>query len=130
MSPLILKTRCLIFEALGYSVLAAISGKDALEVFEMHPVDAVVLDYLMPGIDGEETACCIRKLRGDIPIILSSGCLTVPECVLEVVTAAVEKAAGPEALIEVLEQQLHPLLDPVPNLGTEVCPKKLRNIEF
>ena len=113
--PSILSMRRLIFEALGYSVLTATCGEDALEVCATHRVDAVVLDYLMPGMDGEETAHRIRKVRSDIPIILSSGCLAVPERVLEVVNAAVEKAAGPEALITVLAQQLHPLLDPAPN---------------
>ena len=71
-----------------------------------HPVDAVVLDYSMPGMDGEETALRIRKVRNDIPIILSSGCLAVPGRVLEIVNAAVEKAARPEALIDALAQQL------------------------
>jgi CheY-like chemotaxis protein len=108
----ILKMRRAVFEALGYSVHTAISGQEALEVLELYPVDAVVLDYQMPGMDGEETARCIRKLRSDIPIILSSGCLTIPERVLEIVTAAVEKAGRPEVLIEALEQQLHPLLNP------------------
>jgi CheY-like chemotaxis protein len=108
--PAILSMRRLVFEALGYSVLTAISGEEALEALELHQVDAVVLDYLMPGMDGEETARRIRKWRSDIPIILSSGCLTVPERVLELVTVAVEKAARPEALIETLEQQFHPLL--------------------
>ena len=116
----ILEIRRIVFESLGYSVLTAISGEEALKSFELHPVDAVVLDYLMPGMDGEETARCIRKLRSDIPIILSSGCLTLPERVLEVVTVAIEKAAGPEALIEVLEQQLHPSLDPAPNRDVQV----------
>jgi CheY-like chemotaxis protein len=104
--PSILSMRRLVFETLGYSVFTAASGEDALKVFVMYPVDAVVLDYLMPGMDGEETACCMRKVRSDIPIILSSGCLDVPERVLEVVNVAVEKAAGPEALIEALAQQL------------------------
>jgi DNA-binding NtrC family response regulator len=67
-------------------------------------IGVVVLDCLMPRMDGEETARHIRKLRSDVPIILSSGCLTLPESVLEVVTVAIEKAAGPQALIEVLEQ--------------------------
>ena len=70
----------------------------------------MVLDYLTPGMDGEETARRIRKLRSVIPIILSSGCLTLPERVLGVVTVAVEKAAGTEAVIEVLEQHLQPLI--------------------
>jgi CheY-like chemotaxis protein len=104
--PSILSMRRLVFEALGYSVFTAASGEDALKVFAMYPLDAVVLDYLMPGMDGEETARRIRKFRSDIPIILSSGCLTVPKRVLEVVTVAVEKAGRPEALIEALAQQL------------------------
>ena len=98
--------RSLVFEALGYSVVTAASGEHALEVFAMYPVDVVVLDYWMPGMNGEQTARCLRKVRSDIPIILSSGCLDVPECVLEVVNVAVEKGAGPEALIEALAQQL------------------------
>jgi CheY-like chemotaxis protein len=113
--PSILMTRRLVFEALGYSVLTAISGEKALEALDLHPVNAVVLDYLMPGMDGEETARRIRKFDSDIPIILSSGCLTVPERVLKLVTAAVEKAAPPEALIEALEEQLKPLLAPAIN---------------
>lgn len=52
----ILMMRRLVFEALGYSILTAISGEKALEALDLHPVDAVVLDYLMPGMDGEETA--------------------------------------------------------------------------
>ena len=98
--------RRLVFEALGYSVFTAASGEDALEVFAMYPVDAVVLDYLMPGMDGEETALCMRKVRCDIPIILSSGSLAVPERVLQLVSAAVGKTAKPEALIDAVAQQL------------------------
>src|SRR6476660_5950626 len=75
--PSILEMRRLVFESLGYSVLTAACGEDALEIFAMSPVDAVVLDYLMPGMDGEETARCVRKMRGDVPIILSSGSLAV-----------------------------------------------------
>ncbi len=107
--PSILEVRRLVFEALGYSVLTAINGEEALEVFRLNAVDAVVLDYLMPGIDGEETARRIRKLNSDIPIVLSSGCLTLPERVLKVVTTAVEKTARPEVLIRVLKEQLNPL---------------------
>jgi CheY-like chemotaxis protein len=116
--PSILSIRRLVFEALGYSVLTATCGEDALEVFARYPVDAVVLDYMMPGMDGEETALCIRKLRSDIPIILSSGCLTVPARVLKIVNAAVEKAARPEALIEALEQQL--IVSSTPNSPASV----------
>jgi len=104
--PSILEMRRLVFETIGYSVLTATSGEGALELFVTHSVDAVVLDYLMPGMDGEETALRLRKLRSDVPIILSSGCLTVPERVLQLVSSAVGKTAKPEALIDALAQQL------------------------
>jgi CheY-like chemotaxis protein len=107
--PSLLSMRRLVFEALGYSVLTATCGEDALAVLAAHSVDIVVLDYLMPGMDGGETAHCIRKLRSDVPIILSSGCLDVPQHVLKIVNVAIEKAAGPEALIEGVAQQLNSL---------------------
>ena len=105
----LLSTRRFVFEALGYSVLTATCGEDALAALEANSVDTVVLDYLMPGMDGGETALCIRKLRSDVPIILSSGCLDVPEHVLKIVNAAIEKADGPEALITAVAQQLNSL---------------------
>jgi CheY-like chemotaxis protein len=104
--PSILSMRRLIFESLGYVVLTATGGESALALVAMHRVDAVVLDYLMPGMDGGETAHRLRNMRSDIPLILSSGCLTIPERVLKIVDAVVEKAAGPEVLIEALARQL------------------------
>jgi CheY-like chemotaxis protein len=40
------------FEDRGYRVLTASSGKEALELLEVKRVDAVVLDYQMPGMTG------------------------------------------------------------------------------
>lgn len=104
--PSILQVRRLIFESEGYSVLTAESGEEALEILAANPVDAIVLDYLMPGLNGEETAIRIRKMQGDVPIVMSSGCLTLPARVLALVNASVDKIIGPEPLIAALEQQL------------------------
>jgi hypothetical protein len=41
--------------------------------------------------------------------------------VLEVVTIALEKAGRPEALIEILEQHLHPLVESTLNGDREAC---------
>lgn len=107
--PSILQVRSLIFESLGYSVLTAESGEEALEILRTHPVDAVVLDYLMPGLNGEETAIGIRRLQGDVPIVLSSGCLQLPARMLALVDASVDKVLGPEPLIAAMEKHLRPL---------------------
>jgi CheY-like chemotaxis protein len=104
----ILKVRKLVFENMGYCVLTAESGKEALKILRENAVDVVVLDCLMPEMDGEETARRIRRLPGDIPIVLSSGCLSLPQRVLELVNASVDKTAGPEALRDAVEQQFHP----------------------
>lgn len=104
--PSILAVRRLIFEVLGFCVLTAESGEKALEVLRSNAVDAVVLDYMMPGMDGEETARRIRAMRADLPIILSSACFSVPQRVSQLVSASVNKGVPQELLLEVLQQQL------------------------
>ncbi len=60
---------------LGYEVLTAIGGPEALAVIEQrdHPVDLVILDMIMPGIGGGKTFDRIREVRPGLPVILSSG---------------------------------------------------------
>jgi two-component system KDP operon response regulator KdpE len=56
----------------GYEVLQANSGQEALRiVFEQRP-DLVLLDVIMPGIDGWQTCSCIREIT-DIPVIMLTG---------------------------------------------------------
>jgi CheY-like chemotaxis protein len=104
--PSLLERRRLVFEALGYRVLTADSGERALELLGVNTVDAVILDYLLPGMDGGETARRIHTARENIVSILCPGGFSVPQHVLEAVSASVSKWKGPVALLEVLEQQL------------------------
>ncbi len=63
-----------LLETNGYSVIKVSSGKEALTVLsEEIKVDLAIIDYNMPGMSGLETIAEIRKLKLDIPIILSSG---------------------------------------------------------
>jgi two-component system KDP operon response regulator KdpE len=56
----------------GYQVIPASSGQESLRlVFEQKP-DLVLLDIMMPGIDGWQTCSCIREIT-DIPIIMLTG---------------------------------------------------------
>lgn len=60
-----------------YEVLCATSGKDALEIaFSEHPPDLILLDIMMPGMDGFEV-CSRLKARvdtRDIPVIFVTAC--------------------------------------------------------
>jgi two-component system KDP operon response regulator KdpE len=56
----------------AYEVLQASSGQEALRIiFEQRP-DLVLLDVIMPGIDGWQTCSCIREIT-DIPVIMLTG---------------------------------------------------------
>jgi len=53
----------------GYRVTCAATGEDALALFERHNYDLVVLDLMLPGIDGFEVCRRIREVSM-VPIIL------------------------------------------------------------
>src|SRR4051812_41723991 len=59
--------------ALGYAVREAAGGEAALALIEQQKPQLVVLDYMMPGMDGAETAREIARLDPDIPIVFSTG---------------------------------------------------------
>jgi CheY-like chemotaxis protein len=63
----------IVLELEGYWVLTASQGKEALEKFASHPVDAVVLDYELPRMNGAEVAWEIKRLkpRPEIGVYLS-----------------------------------------------------------
>jgi CheY-like chemotaxis protein len=62
-------------ELLGYRVLQAADGLQALEVVREQRVDLVTLDIMMPGLDGWHVADALRSDRrtADIPRIMISG---------------------------------------------------------
>jgi two-component system, cell cycle sensor histidine kinase and response regulator CckA len=72
---MILDVGCEILEMLGYHVLAANSGSDAVQIYEREKerIDLVILDMIMPGMSGGETFDCIRTINPGAAVILSSG---------------------------------------------------------
>ena len=63
--------------AQGFQVMEADSGEEALRLFEAHKPDAVLLDLMMPGLDGFETCERLRRLPGGdtCPVIIVTGLL-------------------------------------------------------
>ncbi len=62
-------------ERLGYRVLLAVDGRNAVELFNDHheEVSVVLLDLTMPHMDGMEALRAMRRIREDVPVILTSG---------------------------------------------------------
>ncbi len=66
---------CSMLAFAGYEPLTAVDGVDALEKIEKHHPDMVILDIMMPNMDGL-TACRVLKRQSqtaNLPVILLSG---------------------------------------------------------
>jgi len=62
-------------EHLGFSVVAAADGGEAVELFERvgEHIAFVLLDFTMPVMDGPATPAALRRLRPDVKVLLASG---------------------------------------------------------
>jgi CheY-like chemotaxis protein len=78
-------------ECFGYTVLTARSGCKGLELASKHPVDVVIVEYLMPEMNGQEVAVEMRRLRPLAPIILLTGARNIPAHTLHMVDALIAK---------------------------------------
>ena len=60
---------------LGLAVLEASGGDEAVTILTRNQgtIDCLITDLCMPGMDGWETLAALRKIRPDLPAILSSG---------------------------------------------------------
>ena len=91
-------------ESFGYTVLTAPSGGEGLELAATHPVDVVIVDYLMPEMNGQEIAIEMRRLRPQAPIILLTGAVDVPEQALKWVDALIAKDRLASQLLPAITQ--------------------------
>ena len=61
-----------LLESAGYSVDIASDGSSALAMLDQHPPDLIILDIMMPVLDGFQVLSLIRE-RTDIPVIMVTG---------------------------------------------------------
>lgn len=76
-SPVIQTLSKKIFQGQGYEIKGIKSGKTVLEEIQKNDYDVIILDIILPGIDGMEIANEIRQLndkkKANTPIIAISG---------------------------------------------------------
>ncbi len=63
---------------LGYDVIIAQGGNRGVQIVEQEGknIDLIILDLVMPGMDGEKTFHKIREYNKEVPVILASGYAT------------------------------------------------------
>jgi CheY-like chemotaxis protein len=101
-----LSVRKMLLEAQGYRVLTAENGPDALVLFSSEDVEAIVLDYSMPGMNGDVVAERMKELRPDLPIIMLSAYVDLPSATLALVDRSITKGEPPPVLLEAIVQVL------------------------
>jgi len=85
----------------GFAVEVATSGEEALSSALDHSPDLVILDVLLPGIDGLEVCRRLRR-AGDVPVLMLTARSDVPERVAGFEAGADDYLAKPFAFEELL----------------------------
>lgn len=73
--PLLRRVAAKLLQKLGYQVLEAADGEKAVAIFQEQGahIDLVILDMIMPGLDGYQTLERLRDLNPQVPVLLCSG---------------------------------------------------------
>ncbi len=77
--PVGLEIRAMVLRFTGYTVFAASSAEDALQILADHHIDLVISDYLLQGTTGTGVAASMKEIRPDIPVLILSGLIDLPE---------------------------------------------------
>ena len=101
-----LLVRKTLLERAGYRGLTAPDGPAGIDLFEANPVDAVVLDFAMPGMNGDEVAGQMRQQKPEVPILLLSAYVGLAPEALKSVSLYMTKGEGAPALLEKLASLL------------------------
>jgi CheY-like chemotaxis protein len=95
----------------GFDVLRALGGQQGIDIFREHSrtIDAVVLDLVMPDVDGERAFLELRRIREDVPVILATGYnedLAATRFAARGLSEFIRKPYTPEDLVEKLRSVL------------------------
>jgi len=99
-------SRKMLLEQNGYRVLEATSSYEGLKLFLSHSVDAVVVDYQMPGVSGDVLASKMKHINAHVPIMMLSAFEPLPKKKLKSVDTFLAKSQSPKKLLSSLEQLL------------------------
>ena len=71
--PLVRASTADMLAELGYDVLSAETGEEALALARERPLDLVITDHLMPGLSGTELSRLLASERPGLPVLIVSG---------------------------------------------------------
>ena len=114
----------------GHNVMEAANGLDALELLRRHPVDLMITDIKMPGMDGIELVGSASEHYPNMFCIVMTAHGTIPSAVEAMKTGAIDYLQKPvkiktlrELTRRILAQKkvyFCPKLDPNPTIETSL----------
>lgn len=106
------KLLCAILKKFHYTLETATNGFQALEMLETKPFDLVILDLLMPAMDGYQTLQAMKKdIRyRDIPVIIASA-VRDKESVIQCIEAGAEEYMVKPYEQEIIRSRVRAVLD-------------------
>ena len=100
-----LAVRKILLEAQGFRVLTAEDGRTGLAIVKQEPIDVVILDYRMPGMNGGVVAEILRRDHPHLPILFLSGYTAeIPAPALKMADGLIEKGEPTIVLVRELER--------------------------
>jgi CheY-like chemotaxis protein len=93
----------MLLERSGYAVITAASAQQGLRLVTMCDCDAVLLDYEMPVMNGNQVASEIKRVRPELALIMLSGS-EVPSDALGLVDAFVPKLEASRELLPLIAE--------------------------
>ena len=88
----------------GFEVKTAAGGAEGLTFLESEPVDCVILDLEMPGVDGFEVLATLKRQKNRVPVIVYTGTGSYDRCVRAVKLGAYSFIAKDEPLERVVQE--------------------------
>jgi DNA-binding response OmpR family regulator len=110
----------------GHAVDVAMSGEEGLDWTSIASFDAIVLDVMLPGIDGLEVCRRLRKQRVQTPILLLTAKDTVPDRVAGLDSGADDYLIKPFAFAELAARLRALVRRPPETAGTTLQVGRLR----
>ena len=88
----------------GFATLTAAGGSEGLTLLDSEPVDCLILDLEMPGVDGFEVLATLRRKGSRVPVIVYTGTGSYDRCVRAVKLGAYSFIAKDEPLERVVRE--------------------------
>ena len=100
-----LKSLSEIIESWGYHVLKTTRGKEALQIIRKKPVEAVLLDFQMPEMNGIECLGYIHRDYPQVSVVMITGCSFELQDFIDLGAAwALQKPFDPALLRQLLDK--------------------------